>query len=472
MKKCVWLVWAGLSLVASAETLDLKTYLEQVRKQNQSVQGSALASEGAKERADEADLLYTPQLFANLNAVYDQKPVLQPNFQPSVTRATQLSLGVMKQWDFGLNAKLYQTVTATRLTVANPAIFPTPNFVDSSPNIELSQSLWRNGFGAETRAQSQVIEASLLANRYVESYKVKALMAGAEGAYWRYALARELLEIQKDSLVRAGRLKDWAAGRTRLDLADKADFLQADANHRLRELELKGAVEDYRLAARAFNLARGVDADEVKEVVELPNEEGLKQTQAPKRENLRDDVKAAQQQERIAAANAEAGKQKNSPTLDVLFNLSLNGRDPALGSSLGEAFSTTHPYAAVGVKFVTPLDFGLVSRNKAGYEKERLGAELNFQRRVLEQNSEWKELVEKLDERRGRLDLVRQMEAAQKSKAEYERDRLKRAKTTTYQVLQFEEDYANSRRLRLKVEGEILGIVAQMKTFGGDHESR
>ena len=73
MKKYLWLVWAGFSLVSRAETLDLKTFLDQVRKQNQAVQGSALASEGAKERGDEADLLYTTQVFANLNAVYDQK---------------------------------------------------------------------------------------------------------------------------------------------------------------------------------------------------------------------------------------------------------------------------------------------------------------------------------------------------------------------------------------------------------------
>ncbi len=468
-----WLVFVlvALASVARAETLSLKGYLGQVKSQNQSVQGSQLASEGARERENEADLLYTPQLFVNVGAIYDQRPVLQPNFQPTLTRATQVSFGVMKQWDFGFSAKLAENVTATRL-VANPAVFPQPNYIDTSPSLEISQSLWRNGFGAETRAQSDAIQAGLLATRYVESYKVKAQLAGAEGAYWRLVLAREFVTISKETLVRAGKLKEWASGRTKMDLADKADFLQADAAYRLRELELKGVLDDARSAARAFNLSRGVDSDEVKETLDPLDEEQLKNLEPPKREALRDDVKAAQQQEKIAAANAEAGKQKNSPTLDLAMNLSLNGRDAGMGDSLSESFGTQHPYAMVGLKFATPLDFGLISRNKAGYEKERQGAELNYKRKVLEQDSEWKNLADQLADRRARLELTRQMETAQKMKVEYERDRLKRAKTTTYQVLTFEEDYANSRRMRLKIEGEILGIVAQMKTFGGDHESR
>jgi outer membrane protein TolC len=471
-----WLILTMMGLAvaanASAETLTLKDYLGQVSGQNQAVQGSRQSMEGFKDRENEADLLYTPQAFVNIGALYDQKPVLQPNFQPTVTRATQLSFGVMKQWKFGLSAKLSENLTATRLTVANPAIFPQPNFVDVSPSLELSQSLWRNGFGAETKAQSEAFAASLLAGRYVESFKVKAQLAAAEGAYWRLALAKELVDIQKDSLTRAGKLKDWASGRTRMDLADKADLLQADAAFRLRELELKAVLDEYRVASRAFNLARGQDSDEVKESLVSLNEEALKALAIPKREELRDDVKAAQQQERIAAANAETGKHKNSPTLDLMMNLSLNGRDPSMGASFSESLGTAHPYALVGLKFATPLDFGLVKQNKAGYEKERLGAELQYRRKVIEQESEWKGLVDQLGDRRVRLELARQIEAAQKTKAEYERDRLKRAKTNTYQVLLFEEDYANSRRMRLRIEGEILGIVAQMKTFGGDHESR
>lgn len=469
-----WLVviWMGLAVVANAETLTLKDFLGQVKNQNQAVQGSQFASEGAKDRGDEADLIYTPQLFVNVGALYDQRPVLQPNFQPNLTRATQLSFGVMKQWDFGLSAKLYQSFTATKLSGVSAAILPQPNYIDTAPNLELSQSLWRNGFGSETRAQADLIQASLLASRYIESYKVKGLVSAAEGAYWRLALARELVDIQKDSLARAAKLKDWASGRARLDLADKADFLQADAAYRLRELELKGFQDDLRVAARSFNLSRGLDSDEVKDELEPLDAEVLKNLDIPKRETLRDDVKAAQQQERIAAANAEVGKQKNSPTLDLQMNLSLNGRDPSFGNAFNEAFGTSQPYALVGLKFATPLDFSLVKRNKAGYEKERLGAEFNYKRKIIEQDSDWKSLVDQLNDRRVRLDLSRQMENAQKQKVEYERDRLRRAKTNTYQVLQFEEDYANSRRMRLKIEGEILGLVAQMKTFGGDSESR
>jgi outer membrane protein TolC len=53
----------------------------------------------------------------------------------------------------------------------------------------------------------------------------------------------------------------------------------------------------------------------------------------------------------------------------------------------------------------------------------------------------------------------------QREKFEHERERLLRGRTTTYQAISFEQDYANTQLLRLRTQAEVLQTIAQMKAF-------
>ena len=56
----------------------------------------------------------------------------------------------------------------------------------------------------------------------------------------------------------------------------------------------------------------------------------------------------------------------------------------------------------------------------------------------------------------------------QKEKLEYERERLKKGRTTTYAILVFEQDYSMAQLNSIRIQAEIVSIVAQMKTFAKD----
>ena len=58
-----------------------------------------------------------------------------------------------------------------------------------------------------------------------------------------------------------------------------------------------------------------------------------------------------------------------------------------------------------------------------------------------------------------------EIEKVQKSKLENERARLKTGRSVLYQVVLFEQDYANSQVMTLKTELQILALLAQMKTY-------
>ena len=56
----------------------------------------------------------------------------------------------------------------------------------------------------------------------------------------------------------------------------------------------------------------------------------------------------------------------------------------------------------------------------------------------------------------------------QKEKLEYEKYRFELGRTTTYQVLTFEQDYAQALISRLMIEREILSLHAQLKTYAAE----
>lgn len=449
------------SPASGTTSLSLEQYLAEVREGHQAVQASIRSSRGALGRSEEADLVTSPNLFADIRWADDQKR--NPLFGLNRSQTQSYSLGVSQQTGFGLQAKLSYTYANTDLSTA----IQSGGYYEARPQLELTQSLWRNGFGSETRATQDLLEAGALATHFAQSFSVKAQLAEAEIAYWALSLTRENVAIQKEALDRAQRIFDWSANRARLQLGDRADTLQAQAALELARLDYQAAQDAARAAARTFNNARGIDTDKVEETVARLDAKMIDQLKAPERAGVRDDVKAAEQQQRASIANAKLSTEKLSPSLDVNALVALNGVTPDSGTAVSESFTTENPTMAVGLRFTAPLDFGSVSRSRAGWRDERAAAELNYQRRVFDQDQEWSELQHRLVEAKKRFELTRELEATQEKKLSYERDRLNRGRTTTFQVLQFEQDYARTQLARLQAQATVLQLIARMKTFGG-----
>ena len=452
-----------------AEPLSLNQYLGQVSQQNSAIKGAQEASQGAALRSKEGSLLVAPTLFGNLQMMDESKQ--SPFFRYETIESRGFSLGVSQLTTFGLQAKLSYTYSSTEYLGLSPPFGPRPPFYEGRPAIEVSQSLWRNFFGAETRARVELAEAAALATHYSQSYQVKVAHAEAETIYWRLAAARELVAIQKDILERAQKLYEWNARRERLQLGDKSDIYQAEANLQLRKLQLQSAQDQERTAARAFNRMRHQDSDTVPDTL-VPFSTVLSKNSeelvAPSRGNsAREDVKAAEQQSRAAMASAELGVNQNKPMLEAYATYALNSFEGTSSQAFSRSLRNDYPTKILGVRFSAPLNFGLLGDSKRGYEKEKAGAEHTYQQRLFDQENEWKNLNESFSEAKNRLKLARSVEDVQKKKFQNERDRLNRGRTTTYQVLLFEQDYAQAQLSSIQAQNEVLEIIARMKTFGG-----
>ena len=465
----------GSPISAHAEeagSLSLESYLGQVRKSHDGFKGAALNATGYLDQAGEGVSVFLPKLDGGWLYDDDKSPKPSVFAQGDRTRVTQYSLGVSKAWSFGLTSRISYAATFTRISDASVAAVPQPTYWTARPQLELSLPVFGGGFGRSVRAEADLLEASALAQSARSEYQAKQLLAQAESAYWRLALARDVLRLERETLDRAQQIRDWNSRRVKMNLTDASDLFQADALLQLRKIESQSAQDDERAASVAFNLARGSDSETVSERLANSALGMARVAHAPERKGHRWDVESTRQDVRVAQSNAALANEKQKPSVEVYSTLSLNGLQNQLSNAMSDATKSQFSNNVIGVRFSVPLDVLGSTHLSRGYEQQIEAANLIFQRKALEEDSDWSELGKRMQEAVHRLELLQTVEEIQKQKFAHEQQRQKSGKSTNFVVLQFEQDYVSSQINRLRGEGEILSLIAQMKSFDSSASSQ
>lgn len=453
---------------AATNQLTIRDYLDQVSGKSPAAQAQRLHAEGGARRAEGAEVLTFPYLFGGASNYVDKAETAFPTQQGTETRSTVYSLGLGVNTPFGLNGK-YTWNNADVLTIGSA--FATPGRYTSYNRLDFTLNLIRNGFGSEIRARKDLIRYGNSAQGFAGEFAYTAKLAEAETTYWRLALARQAVEVQKDVLARAGRLLDWARRRVSMQLGDRSDLLQAQAQNDLYTIALSTAVEEEKNAARAFNLLRNQEGDSVPEAVGFPSVDETLKMPAPERLGERLDVQAAANRTKALQAQAQLDKEALKPNVDVTAAYAWNGRDPTRSEAVSEAFGSKHPTRMIGVTFSVPLNVPTWSSALKGADMEIEAAQLELDQARLNEGKDWLELQARLKQAKARLSLVKTLEGVQKEKFENERGRLQRGRSTTFQALTFEQDYAQSQLNRLRTQAEVLQLLAQMRTYVASNDS-
>jgi outer membrane protein TolC len=459
-----------LPLRAPAQTLGLELFLDQVRAQSSQYRGARIAMQGASDRASEGDLLFLPSLKASAQVAQDHSQKTNPSAQGQKTIYNSYSLGLSQQFRFGLRAQLAYSVGYTDITGALLTFLPQPTTHEGKLSLDLSLPLLRGAFGREAQSQEAAMRAQAKAAEASEAFRARIALSEAELAYLRLSFARDAEKLSRDSLERASKIRDWVLGREKLNLADRSDFLQAEAGYQARALDLRLAQDELRSATQNFNLVRGILSDQVFETLTPISELYLDSHTLTERKPgaERWDVTAAAEAQRASEAAAQLGQERNRPELELFTSLALTGRATPLGDALSQSLKSDYPITALGVRLSLPLAFNTTSATRAGYLREFHSAELKFQRKAQEQERDWLEITRKLNESTERVNLAKKVEQIQAMKFERERERQRLGKTTTYFVLLFEQEYVLSLLNRLRLQSENLSLRAQAKNFERD----
>ena len=130
------------------------------------------------------------------------------------------------------------------------------------------------------------------------------------------------------------------------------------------------------------------------------------------------------------------------------------------------------PTQVIGVRFNIPLNLSALNDASAGWRAQQVGAQYNLERKIFEQEKDWRELNQKFDNALQRFEMYDKLVAAQKAKLNNEKKRHSAGRTTIVNVINFEVEFLVAQLSRLRTLSEILQISAQLKLFGDSYESR
>ena len=464
----------GLALATSVHAqpvLTVGSFLREVRLHHEGLQAAQINRGGVLQAANRSKLIDSAQAFINAEGFIDGKVSVFSALQGGQSEGANTSVGIFSKMDNGLEAKLSYRWNVQHLPNAakiNDYQLPSVIF-DSGASLLLTQSLWRNGGGAEVKATKEQIEAGAQVEALANTLTIKQILVEAEAAYWRLLASKEIVAIQEKSLDRAKRMVDWVNQRSSLLLADNSDVYQAKAALELRTLELRAAIDEDSANERAFANYRG--QTQLVQARNLPSLSEMLEVQVVASENkvyqVREAVQLAQKQAKLKAAQVTLETQQLQPDFNLYLGVDLNQFGTRWQDSFLNSFAIDHPTIKGGFMLSFSLDAPDAKASLAGLDRQKDAAEALASRKGFEDRREWIDLKEKLAAGLRRIELARKIEKLQKEKYENEVVRHQRGRSTTYQVLLFQQDYANAQLTRITTQAQVAAVFGQLRTFKG-----
>jgi outer membrane protein TolC len=451
-----------LGMSPDAKALTLNEYLKQVQSQNPQARAAREAMTSTELRLKQADAQFSPELFADYGLRNDERETAQPSFMGTRTSGMDWRLGVQQQTHFGLGGKVFFQRSHTEV---EESALPLPNYVDSAVGVELSQSLWRNGFGSQTRAEYKVQIAESRIAYFREKFNFKNIILSAQNTYWSLSSLNEIVKLQEENVVRATRLRDRMRGQARVRLFDEVEALQAEAALQSRELELMSSKDERAALMRQFNTLRGVASDEVEALDQLPSNELRLDEKMRGLRLTREDLQIMKEESLKGIAESEAAASRVLPQLDLVATYTTNGKDAKSSVSYDELNDFDHPAWTVGVHFSVPLDVSMLfdlrraaKAGRAAADRLREYSDFNAQR-------VWDDLVKQHEELRLRYEKSQSVEKIQTDLVRKQQTRLRQGRSTTFETINFEQSLALTQIQRVRSQLALVQVHNAVKTF-------
>lgn len=461
------ILFSATTVHAQGKTgLTLNRFLEDVKAHNPDARAAVENITSFQLREREADIPLVPEFYAQYGQMDDKKPTAQPMFMGTETQGNRWRAGFRKLSDFGLGADLYFNAQRTIIENVSPGIMPVNNFMESSAVLQLTQSLWRNGFGEGTRAQIEanraVTEIALLQNRF----RLKTMLLDAQNAYWSVVSYNQVVKLQQENVERAKKLRDYMNNRTRLRLFDDTDAMQAQASFEARDLELQNSLDERAKVVRQFNTFRGLNSDEIEPLEGLASEAMIVEAfKNPSGRMSREDFDLLRAEAKAEAAKTKFARSQIQPQLDLQASVATNGRDGVTTQSYSQAETSRYPTWSIGINFSVPLDFGLVRDLRHGFRNSTVAAENMREAAEFNETRAWNDLNKQKKEAQGRYERSLSIEKLQTNLVKRERQRLLSGRATTFEAINFEQNLALAQIQRVRAQLALLQIHNAIKTF-------
>ncbi|HXC64210.1 MAG TPA: TolC family protein [bacterium] len=450
------------ALPLSAGTLDMDSYLEQVRQGNEQLRSDKALDAAYALQAKQPLTAFSPQLTAQVSHDNDESMPVLPDFSPSSTRSTQWGASLSQFYGTGTNVSLGYAGDYTQLgfpAALAAQLGPLPATYGEQLTLTVSQSLWRNFMASAVQADLALAQASSEGQRAGNRYAAQALLFQARQAFVQLSTVRQVATIQQESLERNQKILEWTKAKFADNLADKVDVLQVQAALQEVALGLSQSREDEAKDRAVFNALRGLSPSAaVDDLAPLAAPASL-----PDMVPGRQDLVAAQAALRASDAIVQQVTESFTPDLSVFASFGVNQREGSAGSAFDDSLTGDHKTTMVGLKLTANLDLPLYRQVLAGAQGAKGSGEAQVAGKQREIDKDWEQLRQGWSGMQERLGMAQQLESLQKEKADREKVRYQDGRTTNFQVLRFEDDYNLSRvqTLQLTALANVLAATAR-----------
>lgn len=453
------------SSMASAETLNLDQYLAKVKQKHHQFLAISNDLQAAEYISESAYLDLSPMLTARAGYLDDKKPAVVGTQTLLHNQTTDYSLGLSKKFTTGTTLAVTASTYESELELAAPAEVKSGY---AGLGFTITQSLWKDGFGSNTRRKLQ--QSVLTQRSAVEGFNLqaKALLIQAENIFWDYIYQDQEVKSKKANLERAKKIEQWVKTRASNGIGDRSDTLGSQGLRANRELELITALDDLQGAKQqVINVLEIKDGDPIPELVgqlELVREPSafIQGTEGKivKLDAYLNVLDA--RAKKLAADQAEDGLK---PDLQLEGKYSTNALEPSMGESMGKISNTDIPTTSVALKLVWMLDGSAKNAVSSAARAAALTSELKMQRSLLESGSAWSEYTRKHQEFAKKVEQAAIVSKIQTERAAQERDKLSKGRSITQQVIQAEQDAADAELRLSKLKAEMRKFEAQAKMY-------
>ena len=433
--------------------LSLEQYLQQVQSKNLNIIAYNQQQVSNEKLAKKSQLITAIKLYG-----FSERSFAAQNQALQLFRYTKLynqnnQVGLNYESNYGFETNLAYSINNTNYKnlVLNNNPTNNPLFRSNSQatsSIELNFSLWQNFLGSKTKAnissiynQHQFMKFNSLGLSMQEKIE-------AEIAYWHLFYCQKNVKIQQQALTSANKIFDYLYKKSQMNLAETNDVLQAKAMVQTKKLNLSQSQNQLNQAKIIFNQKRNINSQEVFENISEPNIASLQnylfesdlQKQSPQNPFLL--AQKNKMQANIAIAEIE--KQNQKPMLNLYTSYTRNVAEANVASAFNNSINSNNRADSgnIGVKFSMPINFLLTNQIIEGAEQQILAEKNQYQQQQIQYQNTWQNLNINGIALQENLKLALDILQIQKNKLSQERLLLKKGRTSTYQILMFEQDFS------------------------------
>lgn len=411
------------------------------------------------------DRVLSPTLTSSLNRTWDRRESLT-SAAATRQRSTLATIEVAKPFATGTTLGAlagYEWALSPRTT-------PNQNLVFDW-QVYASQSLWRDAFGESTRARRLADSWEERERRYVNLQQSLNYLVAIETAYWDWVFVEKEKAVRRANLERSQRIANWVERRLKLAAAEPTDLLQARSLVESRKLQIETVESKIRsVAARFESNLPGLDlsqfAPNFSEFSSARNVDTLiiEEDRAVEVASLSSVIQNARAMRLLN--RAKQAKSDAQPSLVLSLKHGRNGIDGRESAARAEAFGSKNKFSEVELSLTTDLDFSTMRAAARAANLQAEAEEIRASRAENESVVDWRELQREAKALKNQLETAQRLAKLQEQKADAERLRLERGRSTAFQAITFEQEAAEAQLKVWEFELALRKLETKARLYG------